>query len=167
VPTYRPFEAQFAAARHACRVGGELVGVGALTVREMNFGQHFRTPDLPTSLYEIRVERAFVASFLVAEIRELRECLEQDGEDDLDDLERELVERAWPEPRRLLEDPVLGAAVVRHFSVEFLLSCLSATKDAIPRWVVNSVDEVKLDGDDVILRGVVGRADLRRAYQDF
>ena len=167
VPTYRPFEAKFAAARHERRVGGELVDVAALTVREMNLGQYFRTPDLPTSRYEIRIERAFVASFLGEEIRELRECLEQEGEDDPDDLERELGDRGWPEPERLLEDPVLGEAVVRHFAFEFVLSCLSAPKGAAPRWVVNSVDEAMLEGEDVILCGVVGRADLRRAYQDF
>jgi hypothetical protein len=62
---------------------------------------------------------------------------------------------------------VLGAAVVEHFAFEFLLSCLSAPRSAVPRWVVNSVDEVTIDGDDVILHGVVGRADVRRAYQDF
>ena len=167
MPQYRPFQAQFAAARHACHLGGGRVDVTALTVREMNFGQHFRTPDLPMSRYEIRVERALVASFLVEEIRELRVCVEQEEEDERDDLDRELVARGGPEPKRLLEDPVLGAAFVQYFAYEFVLSCLSAPRSATPRWVVNSVDEVVLDGDDVILRGVVGRADLRRAYQDF
>jgi hypothetical protein len=49
VPQYCPFEAQFAAARHECRVNGGRVDVAAFTARDMNFGQHFRTPDLPTS----------------------------------------------------------------------------------------------------------------------
>jgi hypothetical protein len=166
MPQYRPFEAAFAAARHECLVGGERIDASMLTVREMNFGQHFRTPGLPTSRYEVRVEGPLVASFLVEELRELRECVEQEGED-LSDLERELVARSWPAPERLLEDPVVGAAVVRYFAYEFVLSCLAAKEGSVPRWVVNSVDKVLLDGGDVVLRGVVGRADLRRAYQDF
>ena len=44
---------------------------------------------------------------------------------------------------------------------------LGRARDARALWVLNSVDAVTLERGDVILRGVAGRADLRRAYQDF
>ncbi len=166
MPQYRPFESRFRAARHECRVNGALVDAAALTVREMNFGQHFRTPELPIGRYEVRVDRSLVAEFLEEELRELRAEHEPDAED-LPDVERALAARGWPPPARVLDDPKLGAAVVRYFGYELLLSCLSADQDATPRWVINSVERVELDGSEVLLGGEVGRADLRRAYQDY
>ena len=165
MPQYRHFEARFAVSRHECRVGDECLGASAFTVRELNFGQHFRTPGLPRARYEVRVESALVADFLVDEIRELL-VVDREG-DDLDEVERALVERAWPEPLRVFEDPVLGAAVVLRYAYEFVLSCLWTPQGSAPRWVVNSVDDVSVNSEEVVLRGEVGRADLRRAYQDF
>jgi hypothetical protein len=164
---YRPFEGQFRAARHACFVDGAPILATALTVREMNFGQHFRTPGLPLGRYEVRVDAELVAAFLVEELRDFREMVETEAEADLTVLERELRARGWPSSREIVADAALGPAVVRQFAYELVLSFLSTPREGSPRWVINSVTDVAIGAGDVTLRGEVGRADLRSAYQDY
>lgn len=155
----------------SCSVGEERVDVAALSCRSMNFGQVWRTPDLPTATYRVRFDRSVCLPFYEAIEPELREWVEAESklaEPDLSEFVQELARREWPSVPEVVNDDALMLQILEFHDYD-LAQSLFSQPDATPGvlWVVNSVDEILLAGDSVTLVGTAGRAELRRAFQDY
>ncbi|RUO94476.1 hypothetical protein D7Y11_04395 [Corallococcus sp. AB018] len=148
-------------------VEGRPVEVDALSVRTMNFSQHWRTPGIVEVRYEVTLPGAYAVALLEQDWADLVEDYQRFPAPD-DPLDQALRALDWPEPARALADPVAAPLVLDSFTHELLLRWFD---DGVPSgsgFVLNTVDAFSMAGADVYL---AGRArphvpDVPYAYQD-
>lgn len=132
----------------------------------MNFGQHWRTPDIREVSYSVEIPHAF---WLYVVERELPEIIEdaQKFPDDDNELDAALRLRGFPatiDEKTALE---LAPVLVRHFAHDLLLEWLGdGPPDALPGWVINTIDAIAIEIDRVRLTGVARTNEIPVRYQD-
>ncbi|RKG61078.1 hypothetical protein D7X30_09330 [Corallococcus sp. AB011P] len=149
-------------------VEGRPVAVDNLSVRTMNFGQHWRTPGIVEVRYEVILPGAYAVALLEQDWVEVVE----DGQRFLSPdhpLDQALRALGWPEPARALADPATAHLLIDFFAHELLLRWFDdGVPTAAPGFVLNTVDEFRMAGTDV---WIAGRArpelpGVNHAFQD-
>ncbi|RYZ14237.1 MAG: hypothetical protein EOO70_07835, partial [Myxococcaceae bacterium] len=108
-----------------------------LSVRTMNFGQHWRTPGVVQVRYEVILPGAYAVALL-----------EQDWADWVED-----AQLNWPNPAHALADAVTAPRVLDHFAHELLLRWFDDGVPSGPGFVLNTVDAARMVGPDVFIEG--------------
>ncbi len=149
------------------RVEGKPVSVEALSVRTMNFGQHWRTPGIVEVRYEVVLPRAYAVALIERNWAGLVGDYQRHPEPD-EPLDRVLRAFDWPEPDRALADPIASPLVLEAFSHELLLRWFDDGVPDGPGFVLNTIEEARMVGPDVYLAGRARPHDPRvsYAYQD-
>jgi hypothetical protein len=138
-----------------CTIDGAAVDRARVSVRSMNFGQHWRTEGVVACRYELGIPDDALVQFLEGWLPQVYADLE-DGEP----LDRALAHR--PAPRALLADRALAARALAAWDHELLLRYLD---DGGGDAVLNTIDQVELVDGGVVMRGEGRRAGVVR-YQD-
>ncbi|MFP2962306.1 hypothetical protein ACLEPN_32120 [Myxococcus sp. 1LA] len=136
-------------------------------MRSMNFEQPWRTPEVAEARYEVLLPGAYAVALLGREWDDLVDDLHRySAPDDL--LAQALESLDWPGPERALGDPVAAPRVLDFFAHELLLRWFDDGVPEAPGFVINSVEEVRMEGNDVYLSGRARphEPQARYAYQD-
>lgn len=112
--------------------------------------------------YRLVVPLPHVATYLDRE--GWREDAQQFPEDQTT-FEQELARRGWPATDAIMRDPPLLALLVAELDFDFLGLVADPPAHA-DDFVLNSVDERVIDGEDVVFRGRCRPPLDRVAYQD-
>ncbi|AEI67635.1 hypothetical protein LILAB_28770 [Corallococcus macrosporus] len=150
-----------------CSVDGQPVSAESLRVRSMNFGQYWRTPKVAEVRYEVLLPGAYAVALLGRDWDDLVDDYHRYPEPD-DPLGQALEALDWPGPERALGDPVAAPRVLDFFAHELLLRWFDDGAPEAPGFVINSVEEVRMEGNDVYLSGRARTHEpqVRYAYQD-
>lgn len=146
-------------------VGGQAVRPEQLSVRSMNFGQHWRTPGVVEVTYELTLPRSYVIEHLDAELPEyVADSLEHP--DATNALENALRAAGWPPARTILEDEALTRLTLAFFAHDMLLRWLGDGPPTLePSFVLNTVSAERRRGGVPVFEGVARRSGPVR-YQD-
>jgi hypothetical protein len=146
-------------------VNGHHLFASQLSVRVMNFGQHWRTSGITEALYEVALPLWFFAAFLKRQLPGYYEdCRRHPGDGEPED---SLRQSGWLAIPVILAGPKLSAALLIYFGHELLLEWFGDDgPKALPGFVLNTVDSAELRGDRVILRGRAREAGEPVSYQD-
>lgn len=154
----------------SCAVDGRPQRIAQVSLRSMNFGQHWRTPRVVDAHYEVTLPLGFAVAVL--------DRLWDDHVDDSrrfpdpkDALESRLRVAGWPRPAAALDDERLTGPLLRCFGYDVLLQWLGdGPPDAEPGWVLNTIASARRAGDRIVFTGAGRAADPpqgeRLAYQD-
>ena len=163
----RKLRARFDCDRSA-RVDGESVAWEALSVRALNFGQHWRDPGAVVCRYALELPAQFFLEFL-AEPDALPE-LSRDAKhrpDPSDALDQALIAAGFPSAEQALHDPVLAQHLAEFFARDLLVRWLGdAGPERQPGFVLNSCDTVLFSPSGVRLEGSGRKSNTSTAYQD-
>lgn len=164
----RELRARFAAGEGSALVDGEPIAWEALSVRAMNFGQHWRGPDVVSCRYALEVPVQFFHEFL-AEPQALPDLLSDTKQhpDLTSPLDQALIAAGFPTPERALEEPALAQHLAEFFAYDALLRWLGdAVPELQPGFVLNTCDVVRFRPAGIRLEGTGRRSDSSTAYQD-
>jgi hypothetical protein len=134
-----------------CYVGGKLVKA---SVRRMNFGQSWRTPEIVEADYRVELPRRILDEYLARELPEF--ILDSKEFPTSDPFEEALRAADWN------VEPVLDLAL-RYFAFEVLLAAFG---DGGGDFILNSVERAGLLKDRCWLEGRGRHAQEGVAYQD-
>ena len=150
-----------------CTVEGRPSSWEQLRVRCMNFGQHWRTPDVVVVRYSVDLPERYFADFLERELPAwVRDCQQHPSESELE-LETALREHDWPTPAQLLLDPTLATLTLAYFADELLGEWLGdGSLEPGVGHVINTVDHVEIVGGLPRIEGTARRNDRPVRYQD-
>lgn len=144
---------------------GQFIKASQLSVRSMNFGQHWRTPGLPDIRYSIELPLAFVAHVLKRELPiYVADCVQfpDDGP-----LEAGLRRRGWPQAEQVLDDLELRVPALQWIAHVCLFEWLGDGEPEVsPGYVVNTIDLWEREGDQIRFGGTARRAGQQVQYQD-
>lgn len=137
----------------------------ALSVRTMNFGQHWRTPGVVEVQYALELPFDYFADFARSELPEyIADAREHPSTLPLDEA---LRARGWPDVEEVLRDQNTATLALEYFASDLLLHWLGDGLPAQPGgYILNSVDRVSLDGGRVRVEGTGRRDAGPAAYQD-
>lgn len=164
----RELRARFAADERSALVDGEPVAWEALSVRSMNFGQHWRGSGVVSCRYGLELPIQFFLEFL-AEPAALPDLLKDAEEqpDLTDPLDQALIAAGFPTAEQALQEPALAQQLAQFFAYDALARWLG---DAGPEreqgFVLNSCDVVICRRSGIRLEGMGRRSDSSMAYQD-
>lgn len=154
------------AARCICRAEGHIVHAQALSLRSMNFGQHWRTEGIREVSYSVEIPHRFWLDVVARELPEFVDDAMKFPSDD-DKLEAELRVRGWPSS---LDDKTaldLAPLWVRYFDHDLLLEWLGdGPPDEHPGWVVNTIESIVIEADRVRFTGTARTTEIPVRYQD-
>jgi hypothetical protein len=144
---------------------GRPVKADQLRVRSMNFGQHWRTPEVREVRYGLTMPVAFVAHLLRRELPEyIQDCIKFPGSEPL---EAGLRRKEWPDADQILDDPELCALALKWIAHGCLLEWLGdGEPEESPGYVINTVDLSERQGAVVRFAGTARAADQPVKYQD-
>ncbi|MBK6734116.1 MAG: hypothetical protein IPG61_08500 [bacterium] len=149
-----------------CTASGDAVAVDALTVRTMNFGQHWRTPGAVDEEYSLELPATYVRDFLERNLPEWRLLAQEDHDPD-DRLGVALCGADWPDTQAVVTDPDRLALVFEVFGREILdIWCGAHGVGADDCFVLNTVDSVGVVGRRVRVTGRALKKPDKAAYQD-
>jgi hypothetical protein len=127
------------AASCTCVAEGRTVSPRALSLRSMNFDQHWRTPGIEDVEYFVELPKRYWMDLVIRELPEYVEDAKKYPDDD--DLETALRLRGWPDAHDVCADSELASLVADHFSHDLLLEWLGdGPPDEEPGWVINTID---------------------------
>lgn len=164
----RELRVRFTGGEPAALVDGRPVAWEALSVRSMNFGQHWRGPSVVSCRYVLELPARFFLEFL-AEPGALADLVKDTrAHPDLTDpLDRALIAAGYPTAEQALKEPALSQHLAEFFAYDMLLRWLGDAGPALePGFVLNSCDSVLFRPSGVRLEGKGRRADSSNAYQD-
>lgn len=149
-----------------CLAEGRPVPPEALSVRVMNFGQHWRTPGIVDVDYHVEVPRGFLRDMLARDLPELVADALKFPEDDMP-LEAAMRERGWPDADAVPADDTLAVLALRYFAHDILLEWLGdGPPDEEPGHVLNTVDRVGVRDGVCWIEGRARRSQPGVKYQD-
>jgi hypothetical protein len=149
-----------------CTVDGAIYPRERLKVRTMNFGQHWRTPNVDEVDYEIVLPQAFVIEWLDANLPEYIADAKAFPDPD-SALDSALRERGWPAAAAILADAEVARLALDTFAYDLLVACLGAPPAGVaPSFVLNSVDLAFMGPDGPTLRGRGRRTGAPVLFQD-
>lgn len=164
----RELRARFAGGDRSALVDGQQMAWEALSVRSMNFGQHWRGPDAASCRYTLELPVEFFLEFL-AEPDALHDLLtDAKQRPDLDDpLDQALIAGGFPSADQALREPALAQLLAEFFAYDALVRWLGdAGPELKPGFVLNSCDAVAFRPSGIFVEGTCRRADTSSAYQD-
>jgi len=134
-------------------IDGEEVPSEAVARRAMNFGQP--VSERQPLAYELSVSMREIPELLdQAQVRTARELQEDAALGDEDEIAAELRVLGWPTLERLAERHTsLLIRYIRTYLVDELLDSVAQTPASSAHYQLNSVDEVELSEDRLIVRG--------------
>jgi hypothetical protein len=149
-------------------VEGQPVPMESLSVRSMNFGQAWRTADVPEISFSLKVPMSAFVTFL--EEGDRLAALIDDTKrfpDPADALDRALRDSNFPGAADAMRNPVLAEELARFFAYEFLLRRLGDGPPAAePGFILNSVDRIAVRPEELRIEGKGRAAGIAVAYQD-
>ena len=133
----------------------------------MNFGQHWRTPNIAEVSYLIELPLPFFVAFLAEEqLPWLIEEVKRDA-DPTEALDAALLRAGSPDAADAVRDTVLGQELAQYFAKDLLLHWLGdGPPDVEPGFVLNSVDRIHLCTTGLLLEGRGRVSGILVAYQD-
>ena len=145
---------------------GRAVAAEAMRLRTMNFGQFWRTHGIVDVEYRIEIPSRFFVDVLREElpgyVADAREFPDPGSE-----LDRSLRACGWPSPDEVMEHPALARQLALYFAHDILLRWLGdGCPDAEAGYVLNTADEVRFDGETLVIEGKARRAGIPVVYQD-
>jgi hypothetical protein len=164
----RELRARFACGERSALVDGELVAWEALSVRSMNFGQHWRCPAAVPCRYVLELPVQFFLEFL-SEPDALPDLLREAKQhpDLADPLDQALIAAGFPTAERALQAPALAKHLVDFFAHDALARWLGdADPELQPGFVLNSCEASLYRPSTIRLEGSGRRSDSSNAYQD-
>ncbi|HYH81702.1 MAG TPA: hypothetical protein VEX86_17990 [Longimicrobium sp.] len=151
--------------RYDCRAEDRTVDASQLSVRSLNFGQHWRTDGIVDVAYEVALPLAFAVHVIASSLDDyVDDCVRHPSDDPL---EAALRARGWPGADAILADAALQEEMFATWGHDMLLAWLGdlETRDG-PGWVINTIEASSVDGDVVTIRGKARRAGQPVRYQD-
>lgn len=149
-----------------CMAAGCAVSPQSLSVRSMNFGQHWRTQGIREVPYSVELPHRFWQDVVARELPEIVDDARKFPNDD-NELDAALRQRGFPE---VIDDQTaleLAPLLVRYFAHDLLLEWLGdGPPDNKPGWVINTIDAVVIDVDRVRMSGSARADDGPVRYQD-
>jgi hypothetical protein len=149
-------------------VDGSRVACESLSVRAMNFGQHWRGVDVPLHRYSVELPMAFFVSFL-ADPERLAD-LNQDAKlhpDPSDSLDQALSAAGFPSAQDAVRNPALAQSLAEFFAHDALVAWLGDNgPDMLPGFVLNSCDRIVFRASGILVEGECRPSASSRAYQD-
>jgi hypothetical protein len=125
-----------------CQVEGMPVNSTALSLRSMNFGQHWRTGPLQEVCYQVSLPIEWLVEVSSRNWEELVQDAQRFPEDD-ELLEFQLRALSWPTPQKAFEHIDIASLLAERFSFECLLRFLGdGPPDDSPGFVLNTIDKV-------------------------
>jgi hypothetical protein len=164
----RALRARFMESRASAFVDNRPVPFESLSVRAMNFGQHWRTPDVPLISYSLELPGAYFVAFL-AEPEQLPALIEDTRRfpEWTEALDTALFDAQFPGAADAVKNPVLARELARFFAHEALLRWLGdGPPEFEPGFVLNSIDSVHLGPTGLSLEGEGRMSGITVAYQD-
>jgi hypothetical protein len=119
-------------------VNGEAVPFDALSVRSMNFGQPWRSPDVQEISYSLELPMAFFLALLEEQLPDLIADTRLHP-DPADALDLALRSAGFPSAAEAMAIPALAQELARFFAHEALLRSLG---DGGHRYVLNTIERV-------------------------
>lgn len=152
--------------RCACVVDGEACLPGRVSVRIMNFGQHWRTPGIVDVPYRIELPRPFVDDLLGEHLPDYIEDSRK-FPDPGSEIDRALEAAGWPGAGEVLRRPELARHFIRFFGYDLLVYWLVDGPSDLERdFVLNTIDAIDVGDDVVALSGTARRTGMPVRYQD-
>lgn len=144
---------------------GAPVRAGQLTLRTMNFGQHWRTEGVEEVEYTVVVPIALLAEELEREHPGyVEDCIAHPADDPYEVAQRE---RGWPSPAEMLADAELLRMSAEHYGVELLGGWLGdGPPPEEPGFVINTAALLGIGGGLLRFGGRARRAGPPVRYQD-
>jgi len=137
-----------------------------ISLRGMNFGQHWRTPNIKIFNYSVTLPKSFAIEYIDQEMSEYQKDAEK-FPDPTDTFEVELKLQGWPTAINMLSIPKLSKLTLEYFGHELLLEWFGdGPPDMEPGFILNTIDEVSEVKDFILLNGKCRRSQSNIAYQD-
>ncbi len=157
----------FPGATH-CLCTAEGIGVDPerLSLRSMNFGQHWRTPQIEDVPYSVEIPFDYFVAFLRENLPEHIRDLQAHG-DFVFPFERMLESAGWPSAEAAAQNPGLAAALADYYGHDLLLHWLGdGPPDREPGYVLNTITEISRSPAGMKLAGSARRSGIPVRYQD-
>ena len=137
-----------------------------ISLRSMNFGQHWRTPNIKTFNYSVTVPKSFAIEYIDQKMPEYQEDAEN-FPDPTDTFEIELKLHEWPKAIKMLSIPKLSELALEYFAHELLLEWFGdGPPDVEPGFILNTIDEISIVKELILFKGHCRRSQSNIAYQD-
>ncbi len=149
-------------------VDGNRVSCAFLSVRSMNFGQHWRGADVAVHRYAIELPVNFFVA-LLAEPDALSDFIEDARRypDLSDPLGQALIAAGSPSADEAVRHPVLAQSLAEFYAHDALLRWLGdAAPEVADGFVLNSFARIVLGDSSLLLEGECRASGSSTAYQD-
>jgi hypothetical protein len=150
-------------------VDGNRVTCASLSVRSMNFGQHWRGANVPIHRYSITLPVDFFVA-LLAEPDGLADLIEDTKHhpDPGDPLDQILMAAGFPNADDAVRHPVLAQALAAFYAHDALLRWLGdAGPEVEPVFVLNSCERIAFGSTGLLIEGECRSSGSSTSYQDF
>jgi len=135
-------------------------------VRSMNFGQHWRTPNVAEVSYAVEIPLEFFVALLDEQLPSLVEDTRQ-FPDEESSLDRAIAAATFSNAVEALRDRVLANELAQFYAHEVLLRWLGdGPPDVEPGFVLNTIERVVIEPDAILLEGTGRRSGIPVVYQD-
>jgi hypothetical protein len=149
-----------------CTAEGRPVDPSALSVRSMNFGQHWRTEGIVDVECSVEMPRAWLVDFATREWASIVEDAQRFPEDDTA-LDAALRARGWPAPDVAIAEDEVARHAAEWLAYDLLEAWLGAVEtSAGERWVINRIVDVRIRSDVVHVAASGRRDDRPVMFQD-
>jgi hypothetical protein len=154
---------------HACTcvVDGRVRPPETVSIRCVNFGQHWRTAGIEDVEYRVEVPQRLLLDLLREQLHEyVEDCQKHpDPEFDMDQL---LREADWPTAEQVMATPHLADFFARWFAHDLLLHWLGdGPPEQEPGFVLNTVESIAFaEGSVLTIQGKARRSGIPVRYQD-
>ncbi len=150
------------------QMDGSVLTPEDISIRSMNFGQHWRTEGIRNFPYQVSIPLNYVIDYLNTQLPEYIEdaFADRDEEDELDNL---LMAYGWSKDAKtlLLEtNNTLRDLLLDFFAFDILLHWYSDGPVSDGGAIINTHDQFSIEGDYLIITGVCRKSGVPVRYQD-
>ena len=145
-------------------IAGENRDLRKVAVRNMNFGQHWRTAGVVDFPYEVKLPHSCLRCILEAEMEEFVADAKK-FPDDAIEFEIALRMSNWPSVVEILADPELRELALSYFALELLQEFFQG-RPGSDGWVLNTIRHTSYEADCLRIDGLSAKASELEAYQD-
>lgn len=139
----------------------------AIAVRTMNFGQHWRTPNVDIHQYRVELPRSLLAEVLDTELADIVDDSRRFPPTPDEDFESALASASWPTPQAVSTDFMLENLALAYFALDRLGHWFGdGLPEGRPGVILNTVESTGLAVDRCWVAGTCAFAANLRAYQD-
>jgi hypothetical protein len=137
-----------------------------ISLRTMNFGQHWRTAGIQDINYSVTLPQLFIIDYINQEMPEYRMDSEK-CPDPTDTFEAELKAHGWPSAEIIITIPKLSKLAIEYFAHELLLEWFGAgPPETEPGFILNTIDDFSVFDHLVLFKGKCRRSRPNVAFQD-